>query len=122
MNPSWIEITWTLFSMIILVVSLSEFLVSRRDYERKVAEAAERNGDAEVARKLAKLLSYTVGLDTLILFLWTMAGALSIIRHYITALYDQAQGLLVIMLYLALLSFGARVLVRMYSRRVINKM
>jgi hypothetical protein len=72
--------------------------------------------------RLARLLSITLGLDCLVLFFWFAAGSLSVIRYYVEITQSFADALLVPCLFAALIAFGARIVVRAYTRAIINRL
>jgi hypothetical protein len=94
-----------------------------RRLESQTASAAlTPNSDTIAGQNLARWLSYTIFLDCLVLFCWTLAGSLSIFQGVVERYYELPHITFVGLLYIALLSFAARVLLRAYTRAFINKL
>jgi ABC-type uncharacterized transport system permease subunit len=121
-GPSPVETVWTALSLVLLMISLWQWRVAVNDYKKKRNEARYKNGNTHAAAKLARMLSFTVALDCVVLTAWFVAGSLSVIRHYVELEALVPPITIVGLLYLALFSFGARVVLRAYSRLIVNKL
>ena len=121
MGPSPIEQAWTAFFTLVLIVSVSQYFVAMADYRRKRDEARHKNGNARAAAKLARLLAWSVLLDSVAAFAWMSAGTLSVIRYYVELL-DLPEDYLVLLLFIGAAAFGGRVFIRAYTRLIVNKL
>lgn len=122
-QPSSIEIVWTGLSMVLLFLSMWQVEVALGDWDNKRRQRREKpSPDNKAAARLALYLLWTIILDTVVLTLWTIAGALSIFRHFLVSVASHSESLLALLLYTALFAFAGRVIIRAYTRLVINKM
>jgi hypothetical protein len=121
MDP--VELVWTALCTVLLSVSLWQWGIAVGDWRAKQRQAAlTPNSDTIAGQNLARWLSYTIFLDCLVLFCWTLAGSLSIFQGVVERYYELPHITFVGLLYIALLSFAARVLLRAYTRAFINKL
>ena len=121
-GPSLIELSWTAISFTLLVISIWQWRIAVGDYEAKREQARYRNGDAHAGMKLAHFLAWTILLDCVILGAWTLAGSLSVFRHYLESVENLPGEYILFLLFLAVLSFGARVVLRAITRVYVNRL
>jgi hypothetical protein len=120
--PGIIEIVWTALSFLLLVASIIQWRISVSDYKAKKDQARYRNGTAHAGMKLAHYLAYTVLLDCVGIFAALTVGSLSLIRHYLTSL-DPAFGILFVpLLFVILGAYGGRIVLRLYTRLIVNRL
>lgn len=122
MGPSLIEQSWTGLFAVVLIVSIWQWRIAVYDARRKRREALYRDGNSNAAARLAKLLAYSVLLDCVAAFAWLCAGTLSVVRYYLEALNLLPEHSLVILLFVGAGAFGGRVVVRAYSRLIVNRL
>lgn len=121
-GPNAIEIAWTSFFTVVLLVSIWQYIIADHDARSKERAAKYSNGDTAVAAGLARILAWSVLLDCVAAGAWLTAGSLSVFRHYIQSLNLLPEPSLVLLLFLGAGAFGGRVLVRAYSRHFVNKL
>ena len=121
-EPSVIEIVWTGCSLVLLLLCLTQAWQAYMDYTVKREQAKYLNGSTCAAKTLALYLFVTVVLDGVVVLSWALAGSLSVVRYYVESYSDGLSGLLVPLLFFALVAFAGRVVVRALSRRVVRNL
>lgn len=122
-GPSTLEIVWTALSVLLLLVCVWQSGLAFTDFEIKREQSKHQDGITNAAKQLAFHLWLTVMLDAVVVLMWTVAGALSVIRHYVekNSIMGSDQTL-AILLFIALVAFTGRVVVRALSRRAVNRL